>query len=55
MQEDKYFTIQEVAKMLKVAYLRVYRWIQLGKLEAVKANKQYRIKQCHLDKFLNKN
>jgi len=28
MTEDKYFSIYEVAKMLKVAYLTVYRWIQ---------------------------
>ena len=51
--EEKYYSIEEVAQMLKVAYLTVYRWIQAGKLEAVKANKQYRIKQSQLDKFLN--
>jgi excisionase family DNA binding protein len=52
MDEEKYYTIQEVADMLKVAYLTVYRWIQTGKLEAVKAGKQYRIKKEALDIFL---
>lgn len=52
--EEKYYSIEEVAQMLKVAYLTVYRWIQAGKLEAVKANKQYRIKQSQLDDFLKK-
>jgi len=52
MAEEKYYTIDEVAKMLKVAYLTVYRWIQDGKLVAYKAGKQYRIKKEDLDKFI---
>jgi len=56
MEKEKYYTIQEVADVLKVAYLTVYRWIQDGKLEAVKAGKQYRITQSQINKFLkNKN
>lgn len=51
--EDEYYTIDEVAKMLKVAYLTVYRWIQSGKLKAVKAGKQYRILGEDLHSFLN--
>lgn len=53
MKEDKYFSIHEVAKMLKVAYLTVYRWIQSDKLKAFKAGKQYRIKNEDLTSFLN--
>jgi len=47
-----YYTIEEVAKMLKVAYLTVYRWIQSGKLVAFKAGKQYRVKNKDLDSFV---
>ena len=54
MTKEQYYSIEEVAEMLKVVYMTVYRWIQGGKLEAVKAGKQYRIKQSQLDKFLNK-
>lgn len=46
------YTIGEVAKMLRVSYLTVYRWIQSGKLNAIKAGKQYRITKSQLDKFL---
>ncbi|HQF37160.1 MAG TPA: helix-turn-helix domain-containing protein [Candidatus Dojkabacteria bacterium] len=53
-KEETYYTIDEVAKMLKVAYLTVYRWIQSGKLEAVKAGKQYRISKPSLDKFIRR-
>lgn len=52
MTDEQYYTIEEVAKMLKVAYLTVYRWIQSGKLNSNKAGKQYRIKKEDLDKFI---
>jgi len=52
MTNEQYYTIEEVAKTLKVAYLTVYRWIQSGKLTAYKAGKQYRIKKEGLDSFI---
>lgn len=52
MTKEQFYTIEEVAKMLRVVYLTVYRWIQSGKLKAYKAGKQYRIKKDDLDKFL---
>jgi len=54
MEKEQYYTIEEVAEMLKVAYLTVYRWIQSGKLNAVKAGKQYRIEKSVLDNFIKK-
>ena len=53
MNNDQYYSIQEVSKLLKVAYLTVYRWINSKKLTAVKAGKQYRIKSTDLELFLN--
>jgi len=52
MKDEQYYTIKEVAKMLKVAYLTVYRWIQSGRLIAYKVGKQYRVKGVDLDKFI---
>jgi len=52
MTEEQYYSIEEVAKMLKVAYLTVYRWIQSGKLKSNKAGKQYRITKSELEKFI---
>jgi putative molybdopterin biosynthesis protein len=51
MNEEQYYSIEEVAKMLKVAYLTVYRWIQSKKLPAIKAGKQYRIRKIDLENF----
>lgn len=55
MEKDQYYSIEEVAKTLKVAYLTVYRWIQAKKLVALKAGKQYRIKKEDLNEFLRSN
>lgn len=54
MTNDQYYSIEEVAKTLKVAYLTVYRWIQKKKLKAVKAGKQYRIEKIELERFMGK-
>lgn len=53
-KDEEYYTIEEVSKMLKVAYLTVYRWIKSGKLVAYKAGKQYRILKVDLDKFITR-
>ena len=52
MTQDLYYSIDEVAKMLKVAYLTVYRWVRANKLKSIKAGKQYRITQNALDIFI---
>jgi len=52
LKNEQYYSIEEVSKMLKVAYLTVYRWIHAKKLVAFKAGKQYRIKKEDLDAFL---
>jgi putative molybdopterin biosynthesis protein len=54
MTNEQYYTIEELSKMLKVAYLTVYRWIQSKKLTSLKAGKQYRIKKKDLESFLKK-
>ena len=52
---DEYYSIHEVADRLKVAYLTVYRWLRSGKLIAIKAGKQYRIKKSDLETFTRMN
>lgn len=53
LQKEQYYTLEEVAKTLKVAYLTVYRWVQANKLKAHKAGKQYRIKALDLEDFIS--
>lgn len=54
-QTEQYYSIEEVSKKLKVAYLTVYRWIQAKKLTAYKAGKQYRISATDLEQFIKSN
>jgi excisionase family DNA binding protein len=54
MDKVQYFSIKEIATILKAVYLTVYRWIQSKKLSALKAGKQYRIKREGLDKFIER-
>lgn len=54
MTNEQYYSIEEVAKKLKVSYLTVYRWIRAGKLKSYKAGKQYRIDEAELNEFIGK-
>jgi len=47
-----YYTINEVAKMLKVDRHTVWRWIKDGKLESHKVGSTHRITQEQLDRFI---
>lgn len=50
--ENQFYTLEEIAKMLKVSYLTVYRWVRAGKLLSFKVGKQYRIKNKDLESFI---
>jgi excisionase family DNA binding protein len=53
--EDKFYTPHEIASMLKVNYMTVYRWIRAVKLEAYQVEKQYRIRESDFQKFMEAN
>ena len=50
-QNEKLLTAEEVAKILRVSYRSVVRYIESGKLKASKIG-MWRIKQSDLDAFL---
>lgn len=50
---DQFYTLQEVADLLKVKYLTVFRWTKNGKLPAYKFGKQYRVSGDTLQKFID--
>ena len=53
--ESKYFyTAQEVADILKVNIMTIYRYIKAGKITAYKIGKEFRIEKKEFDKFLDK-
>lgn len=52
--EEEFLTPQDIARILKVSYMSVYRWIKAGKLKAYQVEKQFRVKKTDLDQFLTK-
>ena len=49
--EEKYLTIEEVAKRLRVNKLTVYRLAEKGKIPAFKFGKSWRISSIKLEKI----
>ena len=54
IMEEEFLTPKDIARILKVSYMTVFRWIQAKRLIAYKAGKQYRISQDNLSQFLKK-
>lgn len=54
MEDERYYTIDEVADMLKVVYMTVYRWIKQGKLKAFRVGKKYMIKKSDIENLIEK-
>lgn len=50
----KYYTVNEIAEMLKVNRFTVYRWIREEKLKRTVVGDTVRISQEDLDNFINK-
>lgn len=51
---DELLTIIQVAELLKVSKMTVYRYIKAKKLLAIKAGRDFRIKQSDFEKFLER-
>ncbi len=49
---DEFYTLHEVAKLLKVSYMTVFRWVKSDKIPAYKFEKQYRVSKEDLEKFI---
>ncbi len=50
---DPLLTVAEVADVLRVSNMTVYRLIKGGQLAAIRVGKNYRIRQGDLDDYLN--
>jgi excisionase family DNA binding protein len=50
--EERYYTISEIARVLRVSDQSVRRWIKGGELRATKPGREYRIGHGDLEAFL---
>jgi excisionase family DNA binding protein len=53
IQEEKLLTVRETANYLQLTDQTIRRWINTGKLNAVKIGKEFRIRLSELNEILN--
>ncbi|MFA6252263.1 MAG: helix-turn-helix domain-containing protein [Candidatus Paceibacterota bacterium] len=52
--QEEFYTAKELAKILKVNIMTIYRYIKPGKIKAYKIGKEFRIDKEEFNNFLNK-
>jgi len=50
--QTRFVTVSEVASLLRVSNLTVYRLVQAGALPAVRVGRSYRIREEDVDRYL---
>lgn len=53
MKDKEYYKAEELAKLLEVNIMTIYRYIKGGRLKAYKIGRDYRIDKAEFDRFLN--
>lgn len=53
-KQREFYTAQELANMLRVNIMTIYRYIKAGKIKAYKMSKEFRIDEKEFTKFLKK-
>ncbi len=52
--EREFYLVEELAKMLRVSNMTIYRYIKAGKVKAYKIGKEFRIDKKEFEVFLDK-
>jgi len=55
MENNSFYTVEQVAELLQVHWQTVLNYIKSGKLKAVKLGKGYRISKEAIDEFVKTN
>ena len=50
--QSRFVTVSEVANLLRVSNMTVYRLVQSGQLAAVRVGRSYRIREDDVDRYL---
>ena len=54
MKSNTFYTAKELAELLKMNVMTIYRNIKSGKLKAYKIGKEFRIERADFEKFLHR-
>jgi len=52
LSESRFLTVQEVADLMRVSSMTVYRLIKSGELRAVRVGRSFRVRQEDVDQYL---
>lgn len=52
--EDRLLTVNEVAELMRVSNMTIYRLIKAGELNATRVGRSYRLRQRDVDAYLTK-
>ena len=53
-KQTEYYTAKELAAMLSLNVMTIYRYIGAGNLKAYKIGKEFRIEKAEFERFMNK-
>jgi putative molybdopterin biosynthesis protein len=54
MKQKTFYTADELAELLKLNIMTIYRNIKAGKLKAYKIGREFRIEKADFEKFLHR-
>lgn len=54
MPTDQFLTVQEVAELMRVSTMTVYRLIKAGDLPAARVGRSYRLRQAQVESYLER-
>ncbi len=54
MNNREFYKAEDLAKLLEVNIMTIYRYIKAGRLRAYKIGKEFRIDQIEFNKFLER-
>ena len=52
LSKARFLTVQEVAELMRVSSMTVYRLIKAGELASVRVGKSYRVREDDVDRYL---
>lgn len=53
LSSERLMTVSEVADLMRVSNMTVYRLIKSGQLSALRVGKNYRIREADMDRYLS--
>ena len=54
MPTERFLTVQEVAELMRVSTMTVYRLIKAGDLRAVRVGRSYRLREREVETYLQR-